>query len=166
MSHAEQIEALKGLLERVNGAKASDRDLDEAIHAVFRPDDSWWQAICEGRRLVAAGRPDEYVEHPSSRMRADSWASGAQVTAYTGSTDAALGLVKASGFIVCEVEANLSDRLKLPSEAHIRTWEADSCGAVGRGPTHHGRGATPALAVLSALLSAKLALLTQEAGDA
>lgn len=162
MSRAEQIEALKGLLERVDVAIAPDQGLDEDIHAALRPDDPWWQAICEGRCLVAAGRSDEYVELPSTRMRADSWATGARIGEYSGSVDAALRLMEhaAPGWVIERISDQASGKIGnlKPFGAHVEISDGQH--------EVSAQAASRPLAICRAVFFAKLALLTQEAGDA
>ncbi|MHC2016370.1 hypothetical protein [Methylobacterium sp. CM6247] len=86
-------ETLRALIALVEEAKAGSRELDEAIHATVLPNDPWWQAIVEGRRLVAAGQEDTKIDACNCNLRADSWAVGSRVHSYTTSIDAALALV-------------------------------------------------------------------------
>jgi hypothetical protein len=85
-------ETLRALLALVEEAKAGSRELDEAIHGALLPDDPWWQAIVEGRRLVAAGQEDTKIDACNCNLRADSWAVSAQVKEYSTSVDKARAL--------------------------------------------------------------------------
>lgn len=87
------LETLKGLISQVRDAAGPSAELDEAIHGALLPDDPWWQAIVEGRRLVAEGREDAVIDRCNCRLRADTWAKGSKVSAYTQSVDDALRLV-------------------------------------------------------------------------
>lgn len=83
---------LKDLLVRIEGAAEGSQDIDEAVHAILRADDPWWQAIVEGRRLVAAGEEDAIIYACNCKLRADSWALGSRVSKYSTSVDAALAI--------------------------------------------------------------------------
>lgn len=146
---------LKDLLARIEGAAEGSQEIDEAVHAALRADDPWWQAIVEGRRLVAAGDEHAIIELGGSKLRADSWAHGAKVARHSTSVDAALSLVKASGFATCTIDPSFVDHI--PSEARIRTWEADECGTVSRGQTYAAMAPTLPLAILGSLLKALIA---------
>lgn len=87
-------ENLKDLLARIEGAAEGGQDIDEAVHAALRADDPWWQAIVEGRRLVAAGEEDAIIDACNCKLRADSWALGSRVASYSTSVDAVMSLVK------------------------------------------------------------------------
>lgn len=84
---------LKDLLARIEEAAEGSQDIDEAVHAALRADDPWWQAIVEGRRLVAAGDGYAIIEACNCKLRADSWALGSRVAKYSTSIDASAALV-------------------------------------------------------------------------
>lgn len=155
MSHAEQIEALNGLLERVTEAPTADPMLDRELcwHLGVEP----W-----------AGSPFEHIGFcmPGSKM--------AKATpAATRSVDAALALVSrvlpgwwvTSGLCSLSGHASIGPDYNGPAGERLKAefpperfdhggFDADL--KPGDGPHRQ------CLAILACLLSAKLALLTQE----
>ncbi|KQP53076.1 hypothetical protein [Methylobacterium sp. Leaf106] len=141
-------ETLRALLALVEEAKAGSRELDEAIHGALLPDDPWWQAIVEGRRLVAAGQEDTKIDACNCNLRADSWATGSRVHAYTTSIDAALALV--AKVLPDTVRPAL---VQLPW-GH---WRCSlRCVELGEWPASYYDAVTLPLAILAALLRALL----------
>lgn len=151
------LEMLKGLLARVRDASEGSRDLNEAIHGALRPEDPFWRAICEGRRLHAAGRSDQLICATGCNMRADSWARDAHVQDHSGSVDAAVALVgrvlpgwswevRRSGFGT-PAQAILHDPMQQPAPGYDTRVD-------------HPAG-VPALALCAALLSALIAQAEQ-----
>lgn len=164
MTH--DIDALRVLLVRVEGATAPDRDIDEAIHFSLFPDDPWGRAIRRGRKLVAEGESGADVEIPgvTSRMTAWAWAKSARVSDVTASLDAAMSLVEltlppikafASGSPPSSGWKINLYRGMTPTGEHYASWEC--CIRPHAGAEKWHNAPTAALAVLCALLSALIA---------
>jgi len=137
---------LLDLKQQIETADKGAQELDERIHAALRSDDNWWQCIVKGRALVAEGKDEAVIEDErGNRMMAGSWARGCCVPAYTASLDAALALV----------ERLLPGWLPYVEKLRDDRWFAgirvDETAYVG---SRSAFAATPALALLSALLSA------------
>lgn len=150
-------DALLDLEGRVQAAINTDRELDEALHLALYGEDPWWPGTCEGRRLVASGRPHEYVTQSIASMRAEAWAKSAGIPAYSTSLDVALALVARMlpGWSH-EVHHGGFDE---PARATLWNSRAQSLDDGAHG--EHTGGSAP-LAVLLALLKALLV----SAGDA
>lgn len=139
------VETLKGLIAQVRAATVPSNDLDEAIHAALLPDDPWWQAIVEGRRLVAEGREDAVIDRCNCHLRADTWAKGSKVSSYTESIDDALRLVgKALPDARISLDINEAFDEHRVHTAFVRPQGKDESSAYAC--------ATPALAVCAGLL--------------
>ncbi|KTS02525.1 hypothetical protein SB2_25595 [Methylobacterium radiotolerans] len=139
MSHAEQIEALKGLLERVKAAEGASREISLLLHRTLvengSPDyETWWTA--SDHVLWRNGERSDIAEWPH----------------YTRSVDAALDL---QAFVL----PAWGGRVSFGPCSTARLWDLE-----GNEKTPGQDARTPALAICRALLSAKLALLTQEEG--
>lgn len=141
MSHAEQIEALKGMLERVRRVTGPDRALDVRILAQLQQPGEWSGSDIE----YACADPDRTCDPPR----------------YTASVDAALALMDrvlpgAMWAAGC-MEGGPFCRLVYPTGVDNGWGHTVSMEQEGGPPTEP-------LAILSALLSAKLGLLSQEEG--
>lgn len=174
MSRADELRAL---LARVEDEPAGNRGLDETLHATLRPDDPFWRAIAEGRRLVDAGHPDQYVICPptgplggESRMRADTWATSASVGSYTTSLNDARGLVRrllpdwwaSSGLCALSGHASIGPDYNGPAAERLKAeWPEDRYHEGFHADLKPGDGPhRECLALIAALLSA---LISQEA---
>lgn len=160
-------ETAKAMLVRLGEATGPDRDLDLQVYSLVtghplewaepKPaagDAIWVRRAGDDSGTLAPGAVAKLrVGVPAGEAPPSSLIA---LPRLTGSTDDALAQVRAAGFVTCEIEANLSSRLKIRDEARIQTWEADEYGTVGRGPTRTGYGANPALAVCGALVQALL----------
>ena len=135
MSHAEQIEVLKGLLERVKAAEEGSHPLNVEVGRAIDADvpGAWPDYSRSSDAAVALA---ERALPAIKAFKAGSPASsGWKLTFYRGMT---------------------------PTSESFGFWEANIRPHGKDGSTETGR--TLPLAILSALLSAKLALLTQEEG--
>lgn len=152
MRHAEQIETLKGLLERVRGATGADREIDFDVAR-------WegWTQHSDADDPVYTGRVSQWWAEPGCE-----WSTYSQPSYVTRSIDAALELAQrilpgAMWAVGC-MEGGPFCRLVYPN-ARAGGWGHSVSMEQEGGPP------TEALAILSALLSAKLDLLTREHAD-
>lgn len=159
------ISHYRGLLEQVRTAPEGSQALDEAVHALLLPDDLWWQAIRRGRELVEAGRADEKIDACNCNLRADSWAQGSRVAGHSTSIDAAVALVTKllPGWKVGTAGPDPTrPGLALKAWAKVEPWLNNDDGwKIG---AHEGFAATVPLAILAALLTAKISM--EESADA